>query len=352
MIKRYAMKKNKWIMLITAFLLAVLLPVENTAFIRASAEEGDGVRLNEAGQVTLQLQEGGREEISSLQMSLQVDAEDGAKVEFEFAGSNAKIMDFRYHQEEKRLNLYLAGTEDLFEGKGDSLDIGRILVKNGNGDHVAATVSVVQDSVKYVYGTELKTVDSLTLPEPVRVNEAKEEDNGQEEEQEEDDQEEDQDNSQQNEVTPSGSGQPSGSGTTSSSSQPSGSKPSASSQPSSSTPSSSGQPSSSTPSSSGQPSSSSVPGSSGSSQPSGSGDGSGEVNDKTPSGDISVPSSTAPTPSPVPVGNLGSPEDLETEEGINWVMICVCIGVILVVGIAVTAVVLFKKPQNSDGENN
>ncbi len=33
-------------------------------------------------------------------------------------------------------------------------------------------------------------------------------------------------------------------------------------------------------------------------------------------------------------------------------MICVCIGVILVVGIAVTAVVLFKKPQNSDGENN
>lgn len=159
------MNSKRWKIIVMAVLFAFLMPVETLA------QEGDAVRLDETGTVTLTSQEAAREEVSSLQIGLRVDSAEGEKVEFIFADSNAKISEFRYDEGAKQWNLYLAGTEALFAKGSDTLTLGRVVVLDGSGRAAAATVSVAEDSVKYVYGTELRSIGALKLPEPVRLNE-------------------------------------------------------------------------------------------------------------------------------------------------------------------------------------
>lgn len=137
--------------------------------MRVLAAGRDGFWLDDGGTVTVVSQHAAKEEVSSLGFSLLVESDNADKVEFQFEESNAEILEFRYDENAKKLNIYVAGTEALFAEGTDSLTIGRIIVQDENGGEASAKVSVVEDSLQYVYGAELKTMQELDLPEAVQL---------------------------------------------------------------------------------------------------------------------------------------------------------------------------------------
>ena len=153
---------------ISRLFMTALVPV--TLFsMQVHAASGDGFMLDEKGTVTIVSEHAAKEGVSSLQFSLSVNSADASRVEFQFEGSNAKIADFRYDEGGKKLNVYLAGVDALFAENTDSLTVGRLVVLDGNGGNASAAVSVVEDSLQYVYGTELKRMESVELPGTVQM---------------------------------------------------------------------------------------------------------------------------------------------------------------------------------------
>ena len=137
--------------------------------IQVKAAGTDAIQIDESGNVTIVSPQVAEDGAASLQFSLEVDSADAANIEFRFRESNAKVQEFRYDQNTKQLNIYIAGTEALFAANTDSMTLGTILVLDGNGGNAAASVSVVEDSFAYVHGTELKTVDNMALPGTVQI---------------------------------------------------------------------------------------------------------------------------------------------------------------------------------------
>lgn len=137
--------------------------------IRAEAAGTDAFRIDESGTVTIVSPQAAGDGAASLQFSLSVNPAAAANIEFRFRESSAKVQEFRYDQNTKQLNVYIAGTEALFAENTDTLTLGTIVVLDGSGGNAAATVSVVADSFAYVHGTELKTVDNMTLPGSVQM---------------------------------------------------------------------------------------------------------------------------------------------------------------------------------------
>lgn len=153
---------------ISRLFMTALVPV--TLFsMQVHAASGDGFMLDEKGTVTIVSEHAAKEGVSSLQFSLSVNSADASRVEFQFEGSNAKIADFRYDEGGKKLNVYLAGVDALFAENTDSLTVGRLVVLDGNGGNASAAVSVVEDSLQYVYGTELKRMEGVELPGTVQM---------------------------------------------------------------------------------------------------------------------------------------------------------------------------------------
>lgn len=155
------MKKKIWKMAAVIWILAALLP------IRAFAAGGDTFRLDGTGTVTLVSEHAAKEKISSLQFSLLVEGAD--QVDFQFSASNAKVLEARYHEDTKILNIYLAGTKALFAENTDTLEIGTVLALKEDGSSASATVSVVADSLWYVYGNEQVQALALEVPEAVSI---------------------------------------------------------------------------------------------------------------------------------------------------------------------------------------
>lgn len=160
------MRKFLWNIVIAVALLSAL----PSLCVRAAG--GDGFRIDESGNVTIVSGHAAEDGIASLSFGLSVESEGAVRVEFRFAESRARITEFRYDQSARRLNIYMAGTEALFAEGTDSLTVGRIVVLNQNGAETAARVSVVADSLQYVYGTELKTMENLELPGTVQIGSA------------------------------------------------------------------------------------------------------------------------------------------------------------------------------------
>lgn len=106
-----------------------------------------------------------REEISSLQLSLQVVSVNDADIQFmPNKDLPAKIVDSRYHKDTGTLNIYVAGGESLFKD-GGSASLGSVVIGSGNTE---VTVSAVEGSLKYVKGTNLVAQEKdVVYPEAV-----------------------------------------------------------------------------------------------------------------------------------------------------------------------------------------
>lgn len=158
------MRKNISGVFFTVLMLIILLPMQ------ARAESRDEFLLDETGTVTIRSQHAGTEGVSSLQFSLCIDSADADNVSFQFGDSNAKITEFRYDKETKKLNIYMAGVEPLFaDDQNASLSVGKIVAQDSSGNAVDANVSVVEDSLQYVYGTDLKSMEEVDDPGVVSI---------------------------------------------------------------------------------------------------------------------------------------------------------------------------------------
>lgn len=163
--KQYINRIRRIMSVFTALLMFGLISM------RAYAESGDGFLLDEAGNLTLVSEHAAKEGISSLQFSLSVNAPDGADVSFVFSSSSADVCEYRYDESSKVLNVYIAGKKALFESDVETLAVG--VVKVTGSDDKPVAVSVVPDSLKYVYGTEAKTMEGVSLPGEVMLSNAK-----------------------------------------------------------------------------------------------------------------------------------------------------------------------------------
>lgn len=155
-------KFKKYITVAMSIFMALFLMFHMVS--RVFAESGDGFALDEAGNVTLLSEHAAKEGVSSLQFSLVVDAPATAQVTFAFADSNASVCEYSYNAQDKVLNVYMAGRNALFAENADSLSLGRIQVTDPAGTGGPVTVSVAGDSLKYVYGSDLKTMEGVELP--------------------------------------------------------------------------------------------------------------------------------------------------------------------------------------------
>ena len=157
--------KKYFVKILTMIVVLVLfLPME------VSAENGEGLKVDGSGQITLVSSYASEEDISSMSFSLYVKAAASDKVEFRFNESNGKIREFRYDKESGKLSVYIAGTEALMKDGAQSLNIGSVQVLNGNGGAAAATVSVAAGSLMYVDGDALKWMGELEPQETVQIN--------------------------------------------------------------------------------------------------------------------------------------------------------------------------------------
>lgn len=158
------MRRYRIGILAAALVLAGMLPA------RVHAEEAGRIQMDEKGTVTLVSSQMAKDEVSTMSFSISVDAAKGESAEFLFEESTAKILEYRYNREEKKMDVYLAGTQTLFPAGSDSLTIGRIVVRDGNGSGISATASVSADSLQYVYGTELKTLEGMESTGAVQIS--------------------------------------------------------------------------------------------------------------------------------------------------------------------------------------
>lgn len=138
--------------------------------LSAHAEEAEGLRVDDKGQVTFVPDGSFGEGVSTFGFSLYVKPSASAKVEFWFDESNGKIREFRYDEDTGKLSIYISGTEALMEEGVQSLTIGNIAVMDGNGSPAAAMVSMGAGSLKYVDGTGLKWMKDLEFSDEVEIH--------------------------------------------------------------------------------------------------------------------------------------------------------------------------------------
>lgn len=146
----------------TALMLFIARPTNSMA-----ADIGDNVKIDDSGYVTLVSDHADKDDITTLRLSLNIEASPDADVSFRFSDDNeAKISEYRYNTESNQLNIYISGTESLFNDT-DTLDIGTVEVSDKSGNDAAFKVSTAEDSLEYVYNNKL--VNDNIVPETAEV---------------------------------------------------------------------------------------------------------------------------------------------------------------------------------------
>lgn len=157
------MKKRFTVVLSLALLLSFW-----PAF-RASAIGKDTFILDNKGGVALNSPHGAQEGIASMQFTLEVEAAGAGEVTFKFAGLAAEVQEYRYHGDSHSLNVYIAGSQPLFK-ENEPLALGQVSVLDGENNPVEARVSVVEDSLVFVYGKATRPAEQMVFPDPVVIN--------------------------------------------------------------------------------------------------------------------------------------------------------------------------------------
>lgn len=143
------MKKLLATLLLGAALAAAALPV--------SAREADSTvtvtATGNAAAVSLNLPENTVQGVKAFQLSFEVDSDEALDASFAFDKSlPGTVQEYRYDASAGRLNIYVAGRDDVLPGGSTSL--GQVRLTGGTG---TATVRVVADSLQLVDGAQGKT---------------------------------------------------------------------------------------------------------------------------------------------------------------------------------------------------
>ncbi|MDE5792417.1 MAG: hypothetical protein K2H66_02715, partial [Oscillospiraceae bacterium] len=127
----------------------------------------DTVKITNSGQVSLISNHAELDNINTLQLSLQLDSDIAiANVYFNFEEINAKVATYRYKADSNQINIYISGTKNLFIDDSDGLVLGTVVAEDEDGYAIPVKLSVVEDSLKYVYLNQLQVYDVTTETEP------------------------------------------------------------------------------------------------------------------------------------------------------------------------------------------
>lgn len=149
------MKKS---ILIGAFSALIFCCVTRPANVNAD-EINNSIKIDDSGNVTLTSDYTENDDITTLQLSLNVETNKDADISFKFNTEDiAKVSEYRYNAELNELNIYISGTEALLNGK-DPLNIGVIEAKDKSGEKADIKVSVPEKSLKYVYNSKIIEID-------------------------------------------------------------------------------------------------------------------------------------------------------------------------------------------------
>lgn len=156
------MKKYMIGMLMAVFVFIAVLPQQ----VSAAESVPEAVLLKKEGEkeasVKLRLPNAAGEKISSLQVSLKMEA--GAEAGFSFdemITERAKVYENILHKDTGVMNIYIAGTEPLYREGEDTLTIGKVSVSS-------VPAKITAEDVGIVRGTDVEKLDlsaTITLGE-------------------------------------------------------------------------------------------------------------------------------------------------------------------------------------------
>lgn len=144
---------------------------ENTNAANES-QSGSSIIIDRSDNVLLRSDNAAQEGITAVSMSLNVkptDETDTVKdIVFDFADSNdAKIAEYRYHEDTGQLNIYMADSNPLFKNT-NSMKIGSVVATNTDGNNVDIDITVPENSLSMLSKNELTTtnpkLDNRNLP--------------------------------------------------------------------------------------------------------------------------------------------------------------------------------------------
>lgn len=143
------MKKQLINLMFTALTFGLMMSL-NTMTAEAEAEANSSVRISETGSISLMSDNADKENITAVQLSIKVEPEEVGKVAFDFnQDAGVKVFDFRYHEDTKIMNIYIADSKPIFKSS-DSLEIGTVFATDADNNIVDVQVDVVEDSLKLV----------------------------------------------------------------------------------------------------------------------------------------------------------------------------------------------------------
>ena len=156
---------------ITAVLTATVM-ILSAAVFAGTAEKAELKANGDKADVILTLPQASAEEVSSIQISLNVRTNtENAEITFvpnEKLG--AKIQESRYHKDTGVLNIYTVGTNPLFDKANPTITLGYVKISTNEVNGAAANVAFVKGSLKYVRGSSLEVYDNgLSYSESVKI---------------------------------------------------------------------------------------------------------------------------------------------------------------------------------------
>lgn len=109
--------------------------------------------------------------IHSLQLGMKITSGSREHISFVFdEGITSDVKEYRYQQETGSLNVYISGQQNLFENeKNEKLIIGKVVLDSKAGNNAAASVQVVEDSLKTVNAAYNMQNMKVRMPEAVQL---------------------------------------------------------------------------------------------------------------------------------------------------------------------------------------
>lgn len=182
------MKKNILGIIMAVFIFIAILPQQ---VFGTGNDTPVKLENGESATIEAKLSNASEEKVSSIQFSIKVTAKDGSQADNnvlekieeltfspdETLASKVKICDQRYHKDTGVLDIYIAGTEPIFESE-NKLNAGTVTAKYKDNLKEDVYIKVEEDSFKAVKGIGLETVTGeedvvniLTAQQPVKPEE-------------------------------------------------------------------------------------------------------------------------------------------------------------------------------------
>ncbi len=145
------MKKQLIKSMLTALTFGMLVSLNAIAAEPENESESDSrIIIGESNHISLTSENAEQNGITALQLSLLVEPVAEADVSFDFNQENeVKVYDFRYHEDSKILNIYIADEKPIFN-ESNLMDIGSVSATNTDGNSVDVEITVIENSLKFV----------------------------------------------------------------------------------------------------------------------------------------------------------------------------------------------------------